>query len=284
MDFNDDIPKELSIIGGDLGVVKLFTTSDGDVFSPIHPFQTNQLKLKELQQDFNKSHANYKAKEKDKIKELKEKNQYNKENFYYAPSKRYLRLKSKVRKLHQKIARIRHNYLHNISKMLVDNYDHIILENLDVKKMTQSNKGSLEEPGENVSQKSQLNKSILDQGWGILKQFVDYKLEWKNGHKSIKIPPYHTSQTCSCCLHQSNLNRENQASFDCKKCDNIMNSDVNASFNINIIRLGLIKMGFSKEKSHEYVLRSYLINFRFRLEEKHPWAMGDKMGISLRVN
>ena len=273
LDFNN-IPKNLNIVGGDLGVVKLFTTSDGDVFSPIHPFHTNQVKLKELQQGFNQAHAHYKAKEKEKIKELKEKNEYDKDTFYFPPSKRYLRLKSKVRKLHQKIARIRHNYLHNISKMLVDNYDHIILENLDVKKMTQSNKGTLEEPGENVSQKSKLNKSILGQGWGILKKFIDYKLEWKNGYKSIKIPPYNTSKTCVCCLYQSNLNRESQAIFDCIKCDNIMNADVNASF--NIIRLGLIKMGFSKEKSHEYVLK--LINFN--LVEKPPWAMGDKKGMS----
>lgn len=41
--------------------------------------------------------------------------------------------------------------------------------------MTASAKGTLEEPGTNVRQKSGLNAAILDQGWGILFGLLDQK-------------------------------------------------------------------------------------------------------------
>ncbi|MER6159700.1 hypothetical protein ABT147_29815 [Streptomyces sp. NPDC001868] len=36
--------------------------------------------------------------------------------------------------------------------------------------MTRSAKGTVERPGQNVAQKSGLNRSILAQGWGLLRQ------------------------------------------------------------------------------------------------------------------
>ena len=61
-----------------------------------------------------------------------------------------------------------------------------IMEDLKIDKMSKSSSGTIENHGSNVQQKSNLNKAILDQGWGKLKQFIDYKLVWKNNHNSIK--------------------------------------------------------------------------------------------------
>lgn len=259
--------KDLNVIGCDLGITKLFTTSNGDVFNPIHSYSLNQKKLEKLQQQFAKLNIIYKEQKKENIKELKESGKYDEKTFYFQPSKRYLNLQSKIRKLHQKITRIRHDYLHNISSLLVKNNDMIMVEDLKIAQMSKSNSGTIENPGSNVQQKSNLNKAILDQGWGKLKQFIDYKLTWKNDQQSIKVPPQYTSQTCSSCLHQSSLNRENQAKFDCIKCDNSMNADINAS--LNVLRLGLIKMGYDEKKSHSYTLKL--------IKKIRPWAKDGKV-------
>ena len=47
--------------------------------------------------------------------------------------------------------------------------------------MSKSAKGSIETPGTNVSAKSGLNKSILDQGWGEFRRQLEYKLTWSGG-------------------------------------------------------------------------------------------------------
>ena len=54
----------------------------------------------------------------------------------------------------------------------MDNYDFIAIEDLEIKNMTKSAKGTLEEPGKNVAQKRGLNREIMRQSWG------DSKLSW----------------------------------------------------------------------------------------------------------
>ena len=62
--------------------------------------------------------------------------------------------------------------------------------------MVKSASGTVEEPGKNVKQKSGLNRSILDQGWGILFRMLDeYMLEM--GGEVRVVPSQYTSQTCS---------------------------------------------------------------------------------------
>ena len=43
----------------------------------------------------------------------------------------------------------------------------IALEDLGVKNMTRSAKGTVKNPCKNIAQKSGLNRSILEQGWGM---------------------------------------------------------------------------------------------------------------------
>jgi putative transposase len=50
-----------------------------------------------------------------------------------------------------------------------------------VRKLSRSSKGTREQPGKQVRQKSGLNRAILDQGWGELRRQRAYKLEWNGG-------------------------------------------------------------------------------------------------------
>jgi len=113
-------------------------------------------------------------------------------------SKNRLKAKEVLRRAHQKAANARMNYCHHVSRWLIDNYDLIAHEDLAIRNMTRSAKGTVEQPGKNVAQKSGLNRSILDAAWGILLNQLAYKAEWA-GRTVVRVNPRGTSQRCSQC-------------------------------------------------------------------------------------
>lgn len=107
----------------------------------------------------------------------------------------------------------------------------VFVEDLNVRNMSRSAAGTLDEPGRNVRAKAGLNRSILDQGWGEFVRQLDYKLQWRGGWL-VKVPAHHTSQTCSECGHVSPDNRPAQAVFHCRACGHAEHADINAAQNI----------------------------------------------------
>ena len=73
--------------------------------------------------------------------------------------------------------------------------------------------------------------SILDQGWGLFRQQLEYKLAW-NGGLLLAVPPEHTSQTCPCCEHVAKDNRKTQAHFEYVCCGYKNHADVVGAINI----------------------------------------------------
>ncbi len=78
--------------------------------------------------------------------------------------------------------------------------------------MTRSAKGTSDNLGRQVRQKSGLNRAILCQGWGIFRDQLSYKQQWRGGDV-IQVGPHHTSQTCQYCCHGAKDNRLSQAEF-----------------------------------------------------------------------
>lgn len=107
----------------------------------------------------------------------------------------------------------------------------IVIEDLQIRHMSKSAKGNSEQHGRQVRQKSGLNRSILDQGWGEFRRQLEYKAVW-NGGFVIAVPAQYTSQTCPCCSHASKNNRQTQASFQREKCGFEENADVVGAINI----------------------------------------------------
>ena len=143
-------------------------------------------------------------------------------------SENWKKQKRKISKLHHTIANVRSDFLHKLSTDISENQAKVYVEGLQIKNMSASAKGSIEEPGRNVKAKSGLNKSILDQGWFEFRRQLDYKLAWKGG-MLVEVNPRHTSQTCSCCGHTAKENRLTQAVFKCQVCGHEENADVNRS-------------------------------------------------------
>ena len=106
-----------------------------------------------------------------------------------------------------------------------------VVEDLKIKNMTKSAKGTKETLGKKVKQKKGLNRAITQQSWGMFFALLEYKLQERGG-ELIKVDPKHTSQTCNKCGHVSKENRKSQSKFECESCGHSDNSDVNRTKNI----------------------------------------------------
>ena len=120
----------------------------------------------------------------------------------------------------------------------------MILEDLKIANMSRSAKGTVENPGNNVQQKSGLNRAILDQGWGEFIRQLEYKLAW-NGGQIIQVHPKNTSRKCPECGYISAENRKTQATFCCQNCNYTANADFVGSLNIRDAGLALLGLGGS---------------------------------------
>ncbi len=122
------------------------------------------------------------------------------------------------------------NDCHQITTDIVRRFDVIAVEDLQVKNMTRSARGTVEEPGTNVKAKSGLNREIQKQTWGLIRGQLAYKAEWA-GRRLVAVAPHHTSQTCSGCGAVDRENRSGKA-FRCLACGLELDADVNAAINI----------------------------------------------------
>ena len=193
-----------SAVGVDRGVAVLAALSDSTHYEPINSYRKYQDQLARAQR---------------KLK--------NKVKF----SNNWKKQQQIIAKLHSKIANCRKDRLHWISNRISKNHAMIVLEDLKVSNMSKSAKGTQEEPGRNVKAKSGLNKSILDQGWSMFADMLEYKQAWRGG-EVIYVSPHHTSQTCPKCSHVSADNRLGQSEFECTECGYKNNADVVGAMNI----------------------------------------------------
>lgn len=128
-----------------------------------------------------------------------------------------------VAKIHNKIKNQREDFCHKESKKIVNEFQTICIEDLNIKNMVEG---------------SYLAKSILDVNWNRFHNYLSYKAE-EAGRHLIMVDPAYTSQTCSKCgfrekkeLHE----REHRC-----KCGYTVHRDFNAS--LNILALGLDGQG-----------------------------------------
>ena len=92
------------------------------------------------------------------------------------PSHRYTRAKLMHGKTHKKLLYARLDWCHQVSREVANRCNVAYLEDLNVKGMTASAKGTKEAPGKNVKAKSGLNREILNTGWRGFGQCLSYKM------------------------------------------------------------------------------------------------------------
>ncbi|MFF3436970.1 RNA-guided endonuclease InsQ/TnpB family protein [Streptosporangium sp. NPDC002721] len=210
----DDVPAEAlpatgAAVGIDMGVASLVTTSDAEHLDNPRHLAASADRLAVAQRDLARTKRG---------------------------SKRRRKAVARLAALHGKVRRQRLDGAHKAALRLVRAYDVIAHENLRIAGMTRSASGTVEAPGRNVAQKSGLNRSILDAGWGVFLTILSHKAE-SAGRELIAVNPANTSRTCSRCGHCAKENRLTQAEFNCQRCAHTAHADANAA--INILRAGL---------------------------------------------
>lgn len=143
-------------------------------------------------------------------------------------SGRYAAQRAKLTALTSRAARIRRDWSHRASTDVARRFGLVAIEGLNIKSMTASAAGTLAEPGRNVPQKRGLNRSILEQSWGMFATMLDYKLAERGGIL-VTVPAAYTSQTCAACGVIDARSRKSQAVFECVACGHADNADVNAA-------------------------------------------------------
>lgn len=140
-------------------------------------------------------------------------------------SKNYNEQLHKVQLLHEHIANQRKNFCHTVSAAIAKRYDVVFVEDINLRGLA----GSLK-----------LGKSTNDNGFGMFRTMLEYKLT-SQGKTFAKIDKwYPSSKTCSVCgLVKDDLTLADR-SWTCSSCGTTHNRDHNAAINIrNVGLLGL---------------------------------------------
>ena len=137
------------------------------------------------------------------------------------------------------------NTLHRESAEIIRRYDYIALEDLDLKALTASAKGTVEEPGTEVQRKATINRGMLEQTWGEFAGMLEYKAVGA-GIEIVRVDPAYTSLICSGCgiVKVVNSDKDKFATrFACSSCGAELLVTVNAAR--NILARGLASSGRS---------------------------------------
>ncbi|MFD7060434.1 RNA-guided endonuclease InsQ/TnpB family protein [Streptomyces sp. NPDC059906] len=142
---------------------------------------------------------------------------------------------AKAAKLKAREANRRKDWCEKTSTMLARTYGLVRFEKLNIKNMTRSAKGTVEQPGRQVRQKAGLNRAILAQGWGLLRQRTGQKAPGR----VEDVPAPYTSLRCSACGWIEKKSRKSQADFECVSCGFTCNADTNAAVNVAVGQGGI---------------------------------------------
>ena len=139
-----------------------------------------------------------------------------------------------LRRMRRREAVRNRNACHRITTDIIKRFGIIAVEKLRITNMTRSAAGTAKEPGTKVAAKSGLNRSILEQTWGLLFNQLACKAEWA-GRQYIEANPAFSSQDCSRCGARHNPGKSER--FNCPTCGASIDRDDNAA--VNILRAGI---------------------------------------------
>ncbi|HWT47747.1 MAG TPA: transposase [Mycobacterium sp.] len=195
-------PNDGSVVGVDRGVAVSVALSSGDVLRAPRLSAGETKRLRRLQQRLARARRG---------------------------SNRRARTKLAIARLRARETDRRRDWVEKTTTNLARRFDTIRVEDLKVRAMTHSARGSCECPGTHVAQKRGLNREIRRQGWGLLVARLKHKALGRLEFVSAA----YTSQRCCHCGHVAPENRKSQAVFECvARGAGPCNADVNAARNI----------------------------------------------------
>jgi putative transposase len=190
---NKEIKKEpfkhRNFVGIDVGLKEFATLSTGHSIANPNFYRTLEEKL------------------------IKEQSKLSKKKMH---SKSWFEQKNKIQKIHDKIYNSRMNFLHKVSSFIIQKYDVIGIEKLNIKDM---------------SKNKQLSKSVLDASWSTFVKLLKYKAQ-EHSKVVIEVDRYFpSSQLCSNCKSKQAMPL-NLRFYECENCNEKIDRDYNAAKNI----------------------------------------------------
>lgn len=144
-------------------------------------------------------------------------------------SNRYKKMKKRLNKLYEHITNKRNDFLNKESALIAKKYDCVVIEDLNLKEMSQN-------------KDYELSKSIMDNSWYRFTTMLKYKLE-QSGGKLIKIDKFYpSSKLCNECGYKNDELKLEDRKWICPKCKTLHDRDKNASINIKKEGLRLLKL------------------------------------------
>jgi putative transposase len=196
--------EEGKAIGIDLGLLDFVVTSDGSKYQNPRHLKKHECNLKRKQRKL--------SRKKDKT------------------TSRRCKARLAVAKVHAKIARVREDFRHKLSRKIVNENQVIVVENLAVKSMVKNHC---------------LAKSISDAGWGMFCTMLKYKAE-AEGKVYLEVGRFFpSSHLCSNTLLSLPKMDLSVREFDCPHCGKRHDRDINAAINIRDEGLRLLTLGTS---------------------------------------
>ena len=187
----------INIGSGDVGLKSLITLHTGEKIENPKYLTKTEKKLKRLQ------------------KSLSRKKLY---------SKNWLKVKRKIQTLYTKIKNQRNDFLHKVSRFIVNTYSIFFFERLNIQGMVKNNN---------------LSKSIQDSSWKKLCQYIEYKAK-KEGKLALPVCSRNSSQECSQCGYikqgEERLKLKDRI-YKCSKCGLVIDRDWNSA--LVILKRGL---------------------------------------------
>ena len=198
------LPKTGKQVGFDLGLIDLLIGSDGTKFERPKFNYANKEKL---------------AKEQRKLSKMRTKLERAKLNL--DECRNYQKQKRKVSKLREHVANCAKDFNHKLSRKLVEEYDFLAFENLNV---------------EGMKKNHHMAYAISDVRWSQLLNFIQYKCNWYGKEFKQVDRFYASSKICSCCgtYHKDVVKSLSVREWICPDCGARHDRDVNAARNILI--------------------------------------------------
>ena len=195
------LPDFKSKVGIDVNLSDLIVTSDGEKFNypkgRLEKLESKRIRLQSL------------------LSVKKNKNKH------WKKSNRYKKLKHRVDKLYIKEKNIRENFYHQISRYLVNKYNIITIEDLNISGMIKNRN---------------LSRKISNASWSRLAVFLEYKCKNENKVFRKSYRRYASTQICHKCKSKYNklqgIQSLNIRDWICPECGARHDRDINAALNI----------------------------------------------------
>lgn len=193
------------VVGVDLGVLRLATVSNGELIAGARALRSSLRRLAKQQRTVSRRQKG---------------------------SSRRRRAIARVGRTHRRVRDLRRDCLHKLTTHLAKSHGRVVVEDLNVRGMMGSARGTVERPGRNVRAKAGLNRALADASLGELRRLLEYKCAWYGSELVVAPRFFASSKRCSSCGQVRETLGLGERVFVCPSCGRMIDRDLNAAHNL----------------------------------------------------